>query len=445
MKRIMIGLFSLVCTASAMAGPPVFETTTILADEMWNNPTSTVIEDDGTIHSAYMTQFDTESTTKEIWYARKDPEAPWQFTRITNNGVREEFPRLEVDPAGNVHIAFHSGISPTGTNYIRYVNNIGAAPGAFNSIVDITGAGFVIVEFAIDSTGKIHFVFRTQNTPGPQDVYYTTHTPGVGNGPLMNLSQSAGQEDSSPQIAIDADDKVHVVWQRGSALSGPLEYMNDVSGAFQSVATGVGTVLESWIIIDDFGKIGIFYRPNFDAIMYIETDDGRGGFTAPAPVYSGAYRSSFMERVAVDGNGHRYVAFASNVGNLGTHFVQETDDGWQTPQLLSAATNGNQGTSISINTDGKLAVTYSRSQVVDGVVMADMYLACTTIPQGSCAGDLTDDGSTNLPDGQVNVFDLFVLLANWNMNGPGADLAEPTDVVDVFDLFVMLDAWGACP
>ena len=57
-------------------------------------------------------------------------------------------------------------------------------------------------------------------------------------------------------------------------------------------------------------------------------------------------------------------------------------------------------------------------------------------------GDLTDDGATNLPDGVVNVFDLFMLLGNWNSSGAGADVAAPFDVVDVFDLFVLLANWG---
>lgn len=440
MRHFAMALLGLMMCGSIF-GEPVFDTSPVLIDDMWNNPTATVIDESGVIHSTYMTQFHTDSNTKEIWYARKPVDAAWQFLRITNNSVREEFPTLQLDTAGNVHIAFHTGIATT--NQIRYVNNIGAAPGTFNSIIDITGPGYVIVEMAIDSTGKVHFVFRSQFSPGPQDVFYTTYSIGGGVGSLVNLSQTPAQEDSSPQIAIDPDDKIHVVWQRGSAL----EYMNNVSGSFQSVATSVaGSVLESWIIIPDTAKVSIFYRPNFDSMMYIETDESRGGFTAPAPVYTGTYRSAFQERIGVDTNGHRYVVFSSNItANLGVFLVQETEGGWQLPQLLSKAANSNLGTSVSINSNGKLAITYSRSRVVKGIVIADIFLACADIDLGgSCVGDLTDSGGT-MPDGQVNVFDLFVLLSNWNTNGPGADIAEPTNIVDVFDLFVLLGAWGNCP
>lgn len=48
-------------------------------------------------------------------------------------------------------------------------------------------------------------------------------------------------------------------------------------------------------------------------------------------------------------------------------------------------------------------------------------------------------------DNQINVSDLFALLANWNTSGAGADIAMPTNVVDVQDLFALLAAWGDCP
>jgi hypothetical protein len=61
----------------------------------------------------------------------------------------------------------------------------------------------------------------------------------------------------------------------------------------------------------------------------------------------------------------------------------------------------------------------------------------------ACAADVTG-ASSGLPDGQVNVFDLFILLSGWATDGPGANLAPPLDIVDEFDLFNMLDAWGLC-
>jgi hypothetical protein len=64
-------------------------------------------------------------------------------------------------------------------------------------------------------------------------------------------------------------------------------------------------------------------------------------------------------------------------------------------------------------------------------------------PPPLCPAHLTGPGG--VPDGQVNVSDLFLLLANWNTAGPGATLAPPDDIVNTADLFVLLAAWGPCP
>jgi len=63
--------------------------------------------------------------------------------------------------------------------------------------------------------------------------------------------------------------------------------------------------------------------------------------------------------------------------------------------------------------------------------------------QGLCPPDLTGQDSS-CGDGVINVFDLLLLLANWDTDGPGANLAEPFDNLDVFDLIALLGAWGPC-
>jgi hypothetical protein len=55
-----------------------------------------------------------------------------------------------------------------------------------------------------------------------------------------------------------------------------------------------------------------------------------------------------------------------------------------------------------------------------------------------CTADL--DGS-----GGVSVNDFLMLLGAWGTDGPGADLAAPTNVVDISDFLALLEVWGGCP
>lgn len=60
----------------------------------------------------------------------------------------------------------------------------------------------------------------------------------------------------------------------------------------------------------------------------------------------------------------------------------------------------------------------------------------------TCMADLSE-----CPDGNVDVFDLLILIANWGTSGTGAGLSSDgggAGVVDVFDLLELLKAWGVC-
>lgn len=58
-----------------------------------------------------------------------------------------------------------------------------------------------------------------------------------------------------------------------------------------------------------------------------------------------------------------------------------------------------------------------------------------------CNHDIANPGG-QCPNGVVDVYDLFYLLANWNTDGPGAELEAPTDIVNASDLFNLLASWS---
>lgn len=95
--------------------------------------------------------------------------------------------------------------------------------------------------------------------------------------------------------------------------------------------------------------------------------------------------------------------------------------------------------SFTIGIDGSLN---QNGTIVDTTGIAPYSISVWDPPAQFCATDLTGPGGT--PDGNVDVNDLFFLLANWNTNGPGASIAPPTNIVDVNDLFVLLADFGPC-
>lgn len=416
------------------AGAADFDIDTVAADGMFNNRPSVAVDDDGVIHVAYMTQFSTDDSSKEIIYAT-NAGGSWTHIPVTDNNVREEFPCLTLDQNGSVHMAFHTGVP--NTNKIRYVNNVDAPSGEFNDIIDITAGGYVIAEVRIDDDGTAHFVFRTQTLSVPgEDVIYTTWSETDGVGPLVNLSNTPGEDAESPQVAVGPDGVVHVVYQDGWAFGGPLVYMNDAGGSLQPQPTSVaGTVVDPMLLVSDDNVVSILYRA--DSVLHAIDDGGTGTFSSPEPLFTGTFLPAFFERFAVDSEGNRHVAFASNVGdNRGIFYIGEDENGWQDPVHVAGDDTGNQGTSIAINDAGELALTYSLSGF-DDVVFADIFAATTTLGDASCASDLTGDGI-------VNVSDLLMLLGEWGVcKACDADLNDDGSV-NVSDMLLLLGAWGDC-
>ncbi|MBK9119445.1 MAG: hypothetical protein IPM18_07570 [Phycisphaerales bacterium] len=365
----------------------VFSSETVLADLYWNNPTSLAVDSAGALHVAYMKQFGTDSNSKEIWYATNRSGA-WEHTQITFNSVREEFPNLVLDAADNVHIAFHTGT--TTSNLIRYVNNVG---GAFGSIIDITGSGYVIVKHAIDSTGRAHFVFMSQRSSGTQDVFYTTYTPGVGVGALTNLSNDAA-ESWYPHLTIGPDDVVHITYQAGNAFGGPLVYLNNSGGAFQPVFTGVLENVETAIpVVAPNGTVSILYETS--NTLRLVDDAGVGVFGPALTLFSGG-NPAFYERPAFDPAGRRYIAFVSNVlPNRGVYVVAETSSGFSAPMEVSGVEQSRVGAAVAVGPNGRVHITYQLSGFNQQTqrVFADIFLA--TAPT---AGDLNCDGFVNFAD-----------------------------------------------
>lgn len=69
---------------------------------------------------------------------------------------------------------------------------------------------------------------------------------------------------------------------------------------------------------------------------------------------------------------------------------------------------------------------------MDGAAVIVRNVELRTIPP--CPTDIAGNNSI------IDVFDLFKLLGNSGNDGPGANLAAPTDTIDVFDLFELLSA-----
>lgn len=171
---------------------------------------------------------------------------------------------------------------------------------------------------------------------------------------------------------------------------------------------------------------------NGNAFESIDTEFLEVSFVSQSFTVGDAPVAGFSLFVQNDGGFHRHLDFCMNGCPDGCTPPADADPGIYLLALEMYSTDPNLQTSdpfwIVFN---YLDSSANHDAAIDWVV-------ANLVDDPKCPADIVGN------DGTIDVFDLIELLTNWATDGPGSDIAEPTDVVDVFDLIALLDAWGDC-
>src|SRR2546428_1743146 len=163
----------------------------------------------------------------DIYFTKSsDGGRPWSTPLRVNDdigNVAQAQPRVALDPANNVYIAWTDTRGGTNDIYFSKSINGGASFSANVRVNDITTNSQSEPSLAVDPVNPhlVHLVWTDTRTPimGP-DIYYANSTNGgLSFNPSMRLNDDAGgAEQSTPAIAVAPNRNVYVVWRdpRGS-------------------------------------------------------------------------------------------------------------------------------------------------------------------------------------------------------------------------------------
>lgn len=151
-------------------------------------------------------------------------------------GTEATRPSLLVDPRGYLHLSFRD----TAVYYSHALADKAAAADQWLRYIPVsTGHVAYFSDMAVDKQGKLHLVY-TQNMPTGDcaicyHVYYRWSTDnGLNWSPPVDISRIPTGA-AKPQILLDRDEQIHVVWEAGRGGSygrledGPMEVMYSVS------------------------------------------------------------------------------------------------------------------------------------------------------------------------------------------------------------------------
>lgn len=211
---------------------------------------------------------------------------------VSWNSTGDSFdPSIALDSEGNTHIVWADRTDYLGegnTNLDLFYVNRSISTGLWSDIEVITSnlpLQTLDADLIADNLGNLHLAFTYQSSPN--DVYYMSYSGGIWSSAEIISTESTGFA-KYPEIAIDSNQNVHIVWQDNSNYNGAgtdedVFYKNRTAGGIWSItevvsagSSSVGNSLQPDIDCDQWGN------PH---IVWYEYDDISGTSGTDADIY----------------------------------------------------------------------------------------------------------------------------------------------------------------
>ncbi len=247
-------------------------------------------------------------------------------------------PSLALAPDGRVYVAWVDEVL-RGSNYfynisVTYSTDGGSTFGAYQNVSANSPANWWVStpDIAVDSHNRVHVVYAQYTFSGasPSWVNYTYSDGGVVWSAPVTLN--GGLYGLNPQIAVDAQDVLHVAWvdTRTGVYGNPLIYYRSSSdrGATWTAEVPISTGL--WAAPINYYTTIVRIAVEGDTVMVV-WDTNTPGTAMNSVVSSNGGGTWTQEQVHVTGGVSSYLAADGN----GTFYAFSTDEG-TTPHSIGA-------------------------------------------------------------------------------------------------------------
>ena len=359
-----------------------FPIDTLARDSFYNYRAQIKYDVNGFYHIVNTRQFHTASDTREVFYWTNKT-GPVQKIRVTNNTVDDNYTSVGFDWQNKVHIGWER--RDAGNLFQIIYANDRLVDGDFSNTVWITSGGInkATPYMAVGNDSIAHFVYYTFVT-GQDNAYYRTYnfvTEQLGTELTLGPGEASGENDI--EVAVDGLNKVHVVYTTNANFGGgALMYFNNEGGTLVNIPTGLGANVQNPdITIDNNNTVHIIYKLSTDNRIYLISRPSGGSFTTPvAIVPSSIGNPVFWRGIDTDANGRLYVSYSQNSSSAtkGVFLVHGIGSNFSSPMLVyqdSAGAYLSMGsTSVTAKGNGEIAVTFNPAASRFGNVVSDIFL-----------------------------------------------------------------------
>jgi len=145
----------------------------------------------------------------QIYYKKStDGGASWTTKRLTYSSDWSLSPAIAIDSNNYIHLVWHDG-SP-GSPEIYYKKSTDGGTTWTHKRLTYSSGNSKVSSIAVDSSNNIHVMWG-DDTPGNYEIYYKKSTNGGATWTTKRLTYNSGWS-SNPDIAIDSNNYIHMVW-----------------------------------------------------------------------------------------------------------------------------------------------------------------------------------------------------------------------------------------
>ena len=294
---------------------------------------------------------------------------------VSNNSDYSATPQVAVDAAGHIYVAWEDDAANNANILVSRSTDGGAtflAPVNISSAVSQSTSWPYNPRLAVESGGAIDVVWL-DSTSRTYDVFFARSTDGgkTFSAPL-NLSND-NADNAEPQIAVDANGKIHVVWENDSITFGVFYTQSSDGGATFSPVTPLvpgGTSAATPELAVAGSNVYVAWENDASShsqVAFSHSSDGGATFS-PATNLTNTAGSAFGAKLAVDAGGNLDVVWIDNpAGNYELMFSRSTDNGATFSAAIDVSNNPGDAGDPQLATDanGNISIVWRENTPPD--------------------------------------------------------------------------------
>jgi hypothetical protein len=287
--------------------------------------------------------------------------------RLTWTSGTSVLPALAVDSDNAIHVVWEDETPGNPEIYYRKTTDGGATWSAIKRLTWTPGNSSR-PDISIDSNDNIHVVWD-DGTPGYSEIYYKRSTDGGETWTADRRLTWTPDWSDNPALAIDSTDDIHLVWQDYTPGFFPEIYHKRTTDGGTTWSTTkritwtAGFSFDPALAIDSTDALNVFwedYTPGFSEIYHKKTTDGGTTWSTTKRITWTA-GDSFDPAPATDSTDALHLVWYDDTpGNLEVHYKKTIDGGatWSVTERMTWTSGNSQHPVMAIDSTDAVHVVW---------------------------------------------------------------------------------------